>query len=277
MTSHPNPSERYRSLVRARSEQQSRLGAPYDESYWDRFAHTYRFDPTRTPEPQLAATLEHLSPDDEIIEVGGGAGRIGLPMALRARSLTNVEPSDAMRDQFAISVNEHGITNATSIASTWPLNEPISADIVLTVDVTYFIDDIEPFIRAMHDAARWQVMILTWTVPPPNVSSALFEVAYGEPQAPSPGFRELLPVIWELGVVPDVRVFEQRFEWPERLPANDDEAVAFALDDLGMHSDPQVSARIREALPQLFERGDRYRPLWRTPSKAMLITWPTEA
>ncbi len=266
-------------MVQARTEQQRRLGAPFDESYWNRYAYTYRFDPTRTPEPQLAAALEYVSLEDDIVEIGGGAGRIGLPLALRAQSLRNVEPSSAMREQFDICKAEHGIDHASTIASTWPLDDPIEADITLTVDVTYFIEDIEPFIRAMHEAARRHVMILTWTVPPPNVNGALFELAHGEPQCPSPSFRELLPVIWQIGAIPDVRVLPQLFEWPEQLPTTDDDAVAFASEELGIQQDDQqneqAARRIRDAIPQLFERGRLYRPLWRTPSRAMLLTWDT--
>lgn len=267
--------DHYRALVQARSEQQVRLGAPIDRSYWDQFAHTYRFDPTRAPEPQLAAALEYVQSDDEIVEIGGGAGRIGLPLVVHARSLRNVEPSAAMREHFALSALEHGIDHAMAIAAAWPLDEPINADIALTVDVTYFIEEIEPFLRAMHETARRRVLILTWTVPPPDVNGELFEVAFGETQAPSPSYRDLLPVIWGMGSVPDVRVLPQPFEWPEQLPMNDDEAVAFAIAELGVQRDDRVARRIRDAMTQLFEPGEPYRPLWRTPSRAMLLTWET--
>ncbi|MDE2746000.1 MAG: class I SAM-dependent methyltransferase [Chloroflexota bacterium] len=271
-----NAAEHYNGMVNARQQQQSRLATPFGESYWQRYAHTYRFDPFRDPEPQLSAALNLVEPDDEIIEIGGGAGRIGLPLASTATSLTNVEPSPAMREQFAIAVSEHGISNANLMAANWPLSEPISADVVLTVDVTYFINDIEPFIRAMHDSARRRVIILTWTVAPPNVSAELFRTAFGEEEAPSPGFRELLPVIWNMGIVPDVQVVDQPFTWPEQLPGNEDEAVRFALEELAAVDHPQVEANVRRAIGALFQRGDVYRPAWRTPSQAMLITWRTD-
>ena len=270
-----NAAEHYDSMVIARQDQQARLTIPFDESYWRRFAHTYRFDPHREHEPQLAAALEHIEPDDEIIEIGGGAGRIGLPMALKAKSLTNVEPSGAMREQFGIAIAEHGISNATSIASGWPLDDPISADIVLTVDVTYFISDIEAFLRAMHESANRRVVILTWTVAPPNVNARLFRIAFGEDQAPSPGFRELLPVLWDMGVVPDVQVVDQPFTWPERLPTSNEEAVQFAVSELAAFDQPTAEANIRQQLGALFRRGDIYTPTWRTDSNAMLITWTT--
>ena len=81
-----NAAERYNEMVKARQDQQVRLATPLGEWYWERFAHTYRFDPYREPEPQLAETLKHIEPGDDIIEIGGGAGRIGLPLALRAHA-----------------------------------------------------------------------------------------------------------------------------------------------------------------------------------------------
>ena len=271
-----NAAARYNAMVQARYDQQTRLATPFGESYWQRYAHTYRFDPYREPEPQLATALGYIEPDDEIIEIGGGAGRIGLPMALRAKSLRNVEPSAAMREQFGIAVAEYGIANAEVIPSAWPASEPLDADIVLTVDVTYFITDIEAFIRAMHESARRRAMILTWTVAPPNVNADLFRAAFGEEEAPSPGFRELLPVIWEFGIVPDVLVVDQPFSWPERLPTSDEEAVRFALAELAVFDQPAVEANVRRQLDTLFRRGEVYRPAWRIPAQGMLITWRTD-
>lgn len=268
--------EHYNAMVIARQAQQARLATAYGESYWQRYAHTYRFDPYREAEPQLAAALRYVQPDDDIIEIGGGAGRIGLPMALRAASLRNVEPSAAMREQFGIAIAEHDITNADAIPAAWPTTQPISADIVLTVDVTYFISDIEPFIQAMHESAQHRVMILTWTVAPPNVNANLFRAAFGEEELPSPGFRELLPVIWDMGIVPDMQVVNQAFEWPEQLPTSDDEAVQFALEELAVFDQPDVEANLRNQLDTLFHRGDVYRPAWRIPAAGMVITWNTD-
>ena len=272
-----NAAERYNAMVKARQEQRGRLAAPYNQSYWDRFAHTYRFDPNRLPEMSIREVIRRLWMDDHVIEVGGGAGRVGLPLALRAQSLRNVEPSAAMREQFRLLVWQHDIKNAEAIASAWPMAEPISADLVVTADVTYFIDDIEPFLRAMHESARKRVAILTWTVPPPNVNAKLFRLAFGEEEAPSPSFRELLPVLWEMEIVPDVLVVEDEpFAWPERRPTNDDEALEFVCNELSPRDEEAMVERLRQHVGELFMRDDAYFPTWRTPSRAMLITWTTD-
>ena len=268
--------ERYRGMVEARQRQQARLAAAFDGSYWDRFAHSYRFDPNRLPEMSIREVIRRLWMDDEVIEVGGGAGRVGLPLALRAKSLRNIEPSAGMREQFRLLVWQHEIKNAEAIDSAWPMREPISGDLVVTADVTYFIAEIEPFLRAMHEAARKRVAILTWTVPPPNVNAELFRIAFGEEEAPSPGFRELLPVLWEMGVVPDVLVVDEPYAWPERRPTNDDEALEFVCNELSPRDEEAVAERLRPKIGELFMRDDAYFPTWRRPARGMLITWSTD-
>ena len=265
---------RYGEMVRAREAQLAELSTPLNETRWARWAHTYRFDPTRTPEPQLAAALEYVRAEDEIIEIGGGAGRIGLPLAGRARSLVNVEPSAAMREQFGICVAEYGIENVEVIASMWPTESAMSADLMLTVDVTYFIAEIEPFLRAMHEAARRRVLILTWTVPPPNVDAALFRAALGVEEQPSPSYRELLPVLWEMGIDAEVRIVGEYFDWPERLPRTEAEAVEFVLEQIEPRHREAAARRVSERLGKLYRReGGIWRPVWRTPSQGVLITW----
>ncbi|MDE2891714.1 MAG: class I SAM-dependent methyltransferase [Chloroflexota bacterium] len=271
-----DPAAHYNEMVLARASQQQRLNNPFDESYWERYAPGYRFDPHREPEPLLAAALRYVKSNHDVIEVGGGAGRIGLPFALRARSLLNVEPSAAMREQFRLAVADFGIDNATVLPSRWPTEEDVQADLVITADVTYFISDIEAFVRALNDAARHRVIIFTWTVPPPNVNAELFEVAFGEPEEPSPGFRELLPVIWKLGIAPDVQVVDEPFTWPAMRVSSDDDAVRMALDELGLPSGHPAGERIRPHLDDLFDRSQGYRLTWRTPSNGMLITWRTD-
>ena len=267
--------ERYAEMVRARERQKASMATPLTEERWAKYAPTYRFNPRREPEPQLAAVIELLEPDDEIIEVGGGAGRIGLPLALRARALVNVEPSAGMRGQFEICVAEHGIENARAVAAAWPPDEPLEADLVVSADVTYFVAEIEPFLLALDRAARRRVALLTWSVPPPNVNDALFQIALQEPEAPAPSYRELLPLLWDAGIVPDVRVVDEWFTWPERLPTDEQSAIEFALGELEPRDVNAARRRIAAHLDDLYEHGAVWTPTWRTPSQAMLITWRT--
>lgn len=55
-----------------------------------------RTDARRSLEPNLAIIASYIEPDDVIVDVGGGAGRYSLPLALRCREVINVDPSAGM-------------------------------------------------------------------------------------------------------------------------------------------------------------------------------------
>jgi hypothetical protein len=102
-------------------------------------------------------------------------------------------------------------------------------------------------------------------------------VAFGEELAPVPGHRELLGVLWEMGILPEVRVLPGSFGWPERRPRSREEAVQFAVDALEPRDEVPVRARVEDSFAALFALRDdgSYRPLWRPPSRGMLLTWET--
>jgi hypothetical protein len=268
---------RYRDMVDATISQRARLHATRElSSRWNLSAPAFRFDPLRPLEPNLELLASYIKPADAVVEVGGGAGRVALPMALRCARLTNVEPSEGMGEQFLASATASGINNVTLLAAQWPAALGTVADVAITEDVTYFVSDIVPFVRALQSAARRRVLIAIWSIPPPNRNAALFELVFGEPKAPAPGHRELLAVLWEMDILPDVRVLPESFRWPEKRPKSSDEAVSFALDAVEALATSDRIERVRAALPRLFKaEGDDLEPMWRTDGRGLLITWET--
>lgn len=139
-------------------------------------------------------------------DVSGGAGRIALPLALRCRQVINVEPSPGMRAEFEALVAEAGLKNARLVPADWLAAKGIQGDMAITASVTYFVRDIVPFIQKLQAAARCRVMVTVWSVPNPNQDAKLFRLVYDDEQEALPGHRELLPVLWEMGILPDLRV-----------------------------------------------------------------------
>src|SRR3954467_730815 len=101
-----------------------------------------RTDPRRPLEPNLEIIAGYVQPDDVIIDVGGGAGRLSLPLALRCREVINVDPSATMLGGFAANAERAGITNARAIQADWLEVDPPRGTVALVNHVTYLTRDI---------------------------------------------------------------------------------------------------------------------------------------
>ena len=276
----PSAAEAYAALLDAVDEQQLRMFGPRPADIWTgQSAAQFRFDPHRELDNNLAALASYVAPEDVVVDVGGGAGRISLPFALRCREVLTVEPSAGMAAEYEGSRVEAGISNARLVPCGWMDDHGIEGDVVLTCDVTYFVGDIVPFIDKMQSSARRRVIILVWSQPPPNRGSDLFRRVYGEPLAPMPGHRELLPVLWDMGILPDVHVLADPTWWEDWHYSTREDAIQSLIFGRWSREGVRDQARriFEEQFDELFARdGDGYRAIWRKPMRELLITWETD-
>jgi 2-polyprenyl-3-methyl-5-hydroxy-6-metoxy-1,4-benzoquinol methylase len=272
-----NAAEAYRARVDAVNEQEARLvGERYSSNTWDRLASVFRFDPRRKLDRNLEAVAAYIEPGDTIVDVGGGAGRVGLPLALRCKELINVEPSPGMGEQFKASAEEAGIKNARLVTADWLDDHGVEGDVTLVFNVTYFVPDIARFVEKLVAASRRRVVISVWSVPPPAQNAKLFRIIHEEDRQFVPGHRELLSVLWEMGIPPDVRVLPDAWSWRMPVPPTRDEAIAAWIDSVGAKDKELAGRRIAAHFDTLFTNsGDGYRPTWRPDPREMLITWAT--
>ena len=194
-------------MVAASVEQRALIGQRADEDRWTgALAERFRSDPRREPEGLLQAFLDLVRPDDVVLDVGGGGGRFSLPLALHCREVINVDPSAGMHGVFDSVAKEAGITNARYIEEDWLKADGVEGDVSIVSHVTYFVPDIETFIRKLDAATRRLVVIDVTATPNPNRGADTFKAVHGVDQALVPGYKELLPVLWEMNILPEVRI-----------------------------------------------------------------------
>lgn len=241
-------------------------------------AKRFRADPHRTLDANLEAIASYIRTDDVLIDVGGGAGRLGLPLALRCRELIDVDPSSGMRQEFEESMAEAGINNARFVPSGWLEAGDTNGDVVLAANVTYFVREIVPFIRKLESAARRRVIVQIASPPPPMMNANLALLVFGEEQELVPGQPDLLPVLWELGILPDVRVLPEPFTGFPDVAASREEAIGRALQMLEASDEEAARRKLEEHFDELFGKTEAgFEPLWRPVMRQLLITWEPRA
>ncbi len=277
-----NPAEDYAARVDAVQAQEARIyGETQNGDSWGEHAHRFALDPHRVGDANLEALAGYMEPNDVIIDVGGGGGRNSLPLALRCREVINAEPSTGMGNQFTRLAADAGISNASWLQADWNDATGIRGDVAITADVTYFVRDIVPFIEKLAAAASRRVIIAIWSIPPPNRSGRLFRLIHGEEQKPYPGHRELLPVLWEMGLLPDIRVLPSPPWWDVQFHQSRSEALESVLGRrqwLKPEDEARARAIIETHFDELFHPSSRgFQPVWRPDVRELLITWETGA
>jgi len=241
-------------------------------------------DPRRPLDGNLTALADLIEPSDAIVDVGGGAGRMSLPLALRCRSVTNVDPSAGMGAAFLANAKAAGISNVSLVKGDWRDVDAPQGTVALVNHVTYLTRDIVPFIAKLERAGPRRVIITVNAPPPPSWNRVLFQLVHGEAEEVVPGHAELMNVLWEMGRLPDLAMLQpQNVRFVVSLPSRA-AAVGFAVQRVANEQwahwpiAPALEARIRATVEQHFDElythgADGFTPRWINTGREVLITW----
>ena len=214
--------EHWHNRVETHHNQSIGVQQPNDGSgdFWRPFASAFRADPRRTDDDVLKRLVRRVRSDDTLLDVGGGAGRFALPLALHCRHVTVVEPSESMLQELRETAQQSGIENLSIEEAGWEDAEVESADVVLYSHVVYGVADIAPFVRKLQAHARDLVLIPMFMGSPQAGVSAFWGHVHGEDRVDLPALPEFLQVLWELEIYPDLEMVEttpgQTFESREK-------------------------------------------------------------
>lgn len=250
---------------------------------WAGLAKNFQMDPRRPLDALLDKIASYLQPDDTVIDVGGGAGRLSLPLSFHCREVVVIDPSPAMGEAFVATVKDAGIGNARFVQSGWLEADAIEGDVSLVTHVTYFVPEITPFIDKLQRSTRRRVIAGARSVPPPNQSAPFFRLAHGQDLAPVPGPDELLAVLGELGIAaelidlgpaaaPTTLGIGQTREDTARLETEAAVRMGWLADD----DQARLAGLIEQHFDELFVKTER--GFWRRnalDARDLLITWET--
>ncbi len=273
--------DRWRALVRTRQEQMdaqlAALGGPPADWWAERATRFTRGvgDSAAAPPAGLPQSVERLDRRDTMLDVGAGAGRYSVPLTRALSRVTLIEPSPAMAQLAREQLERAGRTN-------WSLNEaewldaadiePASA--VLLANVLSPHEEIEAWIAKALDHARGWLFIVHGTLPDAIGPLHRISIAFhGEARARQPDLTDLLPALHELGVYPEVTMFERRFA---RTYASATDAARDTAATLLVEPTPPALERLRRLLRRDLQRlPDGRVALPEIVAPSALLSWRT--
>jgi SAM-dependent methyltransferase len=201
--------------VRANREQVDRVReVPDGRDFYAPVTSLFRDDPRRTDEPVLDILRGLVEPGETWLDIGAGAGRYALPIALLAREVVALDPSTGMLDALRDQMTEFAIPNIRPIEGRWPPNAALTAtlgpfpvaDVALIAHVGYDVEAIGPFVDAMEGAVRRLCVAVLMERQPASVADPFWPPVHGEPRVGLPALPDFLELLRERGREPEVTV-----------------------------------------------------------------------
>jgi len=267
--------ESWRELAEAHHAQTERVRADggVEKDFWAPIASRFKDDPSREDDPVLNRLMTWVDEDSTVLDVGGGAGRFAIPLAKRCRKVTLVDPSAAMLETLQKASAEAGVENITSAHANWEEAEVEPADMVLCAHVIYGVTDIEPFLRKLEEHARKRVVVVSHAVAPVAMMASFWKAVHGEERIGMPAFRELVPVLWEMGRFPDIEMLAatEHTGMPDR-----DIALEWLRRLTWVAPDSEKDRVLQTELDAAFDAEQGAYVLRRGRSQRGIVTWLTE-
>jgi len=262
--------EAWRRRVSANREQAERLreGSP-PRDFYAAVASDFRANPRRTDEPALELLRALVQPGETWLDIGAGGGRYALPLALLAKRVIAVEPSEGMRGVLQTGMAEHGISNIELVAERWPMRNAPTADVALMAHIGYDLEEIGPFLDAVEASARRLCVAVLVTPSPPSPAEPFWPPIHGEARVSLPGLTEFLHLLLARG-----RLFELRLCARDPLAhADRDGPLRWLYQQLFVAPDTtkgqRLAALAREAITS---RNGRWALSW-SPVPVGIVSW----
>lgn len=262
--------------VRANREQAERVReVPASGDFYAPVSGLFVADPRRTDDPTLDALLALARPGETWLDIGAGAGRYALPLALRVGEVVALDPSPGMLDSLRDGMERDGIRNVRPLRARWPVDPAAgvarTADVALIAHLGYDVEAIGDFLAAMESAAR-RLCVAVLAAPAPSAPAGPFwPIVHGEPRLDLPSLDDFLALLEARGRHPSV-TWEQR---QARAFASRDALVAWLRTQLflaaGSAADGRLAAELERRVVVETDGSVRLAP--QIEARVGLVTW----
>ncbi len=260
--------EAWAARVRANREQVEHYRETTQADFYAPIASMFRADPRRTDEPALELLRSLVRPDDVLLDIGAGGGRLALPLALVCREVVAIDPSPGMLDVMRAGMAEHGIANVRVVDGRWPASGP-RGDVALISHLGYDVEDIGPFLDAMEAAAERLCVAVLLEQPPPTEADRLWPDVHGVERAALPSLREFLALLLARGKLFEVQLVERAAQsYPQR-----DVLLAWLRGQLWTASDGDKDRQLQRLVTERAEERDGRIALSWEPVRVGVVTW----
>ena len=263
----------WRSRVESHHAQSLRI---MDESwrqgdFWRTLAPMFRADPHRTDDEALNELSEFVRGDSTVLDVGGGAGRFAVALAFKCRSVTVVDPSESMLAQLRKAVTDAGRSNVEAVLADWETADVEPSELILCSHVVYGVADVRPFIEKLNSHSRRLVIMLSFVDSPQSKVAPLWEPVYGEQRINLPALPELMNVLWEMNIFPNVAMLTPS-------AAQVFETIEEVLDEVGrmmfVANESEARARLESVISDYLEHtDDGFRLKGGRPVRQGVVSW----
>ena len=202
--------DRWHSQVRRHHSQSIAAQQNFDpnQDFWEGMAQNFKDDPFLKGDPVIDRLEQEFAECRTLVDIGGGAGRLALPLSLSREAVTVVDSSKSMLLELQDSCEEAKIENVSSVFGLW---EDAVIDIhegALCSHVTYGIENIGKFLENVNQYASKRVVIIAFMKSPQAHLESLWREVHEEERVHLPGVPELMDVLWQLGIAPELNIIE---------------------------------------------------------------------
>lgn len=214
------------------------------------------------------------NPDSTLLDIGAGTGKWSILVSPYAAKITALEPSSAMQEILREKIEKEHITNIDIITGTWPEDDVVPHDYILSSHSIYGVGDFKTFVDKMSSrATKGCVMILR----APLADSVMAEAArhvLGQPYD-SPNFQVAYNLLLGMDIYPDI-IMEKGGEWPAWTHDSFEEALEDLKNRIGLMNDSVSYSKYDTFLSDLLINNltvEKGKYIWPAGNRSALVYW----